>query len=295
MKNKVSLSRKIFITFNYLALVTYALLCVLPVINIAAISLSSTSMADAGAVKLLPKEFTLASYKYVFLKPDFLIASFVSLKRVLFGVVINMVLTVITAYPLSKRQKDLHWRTGYCWFFVITMLFNGGLIPLYMMITSLKLTNSIWALILPGALPVFNLILLINFFRQIPEDYADAASIDGANHWTILWKMYVPMSTPVLATLTLFVIVGHWNSWFDGIIYMNDVKKYPLQSYLQTVVINISDASRITIENLKDAGKISDKTIKAARIFLAALPVMLIYIPLQKYFVKGVTLGGIKG
>jgi len=295
MKINDSISRKIFINVNYAILISFALLCVLPVINIAAISFSATSAADAGEVSLLPKEFTLASYQYVFLNHDFMRAFFISLQRVFLGLVINMFLTILTAYPLSKKNKDLRLRTAYCWFFVVTMLFNGGLIPLYMLVTSLKMTNTIWALVLPSAVPVFNLILLINFFRQIPEEYAEAASVDGASHWIVLFKMFVPMSTPVLATLTLFVIVGHWNSWFDGIIFMSNVKKFPLQSYLQTVVINVSDASMLSIENLKDAGKISDKTIKAARVFLAALPVMFVYIPLQKYFVQGITLGGIKG
>lgn len=295
MKIKRFTSRTIFLILNYMLLSAAALFCILPIINVLSVSLSAPSFADAGLVGLWPLGFRMNAYSYVLTQPEFLRAALISIERVLLGYAVNMLLLLITAYPLSKKDHQLKFRNAYCWFLVITMLFNGGLVPTYILVTSLKLTDSLLALVLPGAVQVFNVILLINFFRNIPDDYSDAANIDGAGHWTILWRVYVPLSTPVLATLSLFVVVGHWNSWFDGIIYMNRASNYPLQSYLQTVVINIASAINMDLDKVKDFLAVSDKTVKSARIFIAAMPVMLLYIPLQKYFIKGITLGGIKG
>jgi putative aldouronate transport system permease protein len=166
------------------------------------------------------------------------------------------------------------------------------LVPGYILITDLHLINTIWALVLPSALSVYNMILLMNFFRTIPAELEEAALIDGAGLFRILFSIHLPVSMPALATITLFTLVGHWNSWFDGLIYMMDTKKYPLATFLQTVVVQ-QDFSKMSI-NPKDMENLSQRTVKAAQIFIGALPILIIYPFLQKYFVKGIVLGAVK-
>jgi len=263
-------------------------------INVLAVSLSSSSAAAAGYVKLWPVDFTLDSYKYALSKPEFVRAFIVSLKRVALGYVINILLCILVAYPLSKSKKTFKWRDFYAWFFIITMLFNGGLIPTYMVVRYLGLRDNILALILPGAVPVYFMILLMNFFRELPQEIEEAAYIDGAGYWTSLWKIYIPLSKPALATVTLFIVVGHWNSWFDGLIYMNSMENYPLQSYLQTTVIGV-DFNRASLSNLASLAEVSDRTFKAAQVFVGSLPILIVYPFLQPFFIKGLVLGSVKG
>lgn len=154
--------------------------------------------------------------------------------------------------------------------------------------------DSIWSLVLPGAVPVFNIIVLLNFFRQLPKEMEEAAVMDGAGHWTVLWKIYIPTSMPSLATLLLFVIVFHWNSWFDGMIYMNDPKHFPMQTYLRTVV-TMPDLRNVTLEDLENLKNLSERTVKASQILVGALPVLITYPFLQRYFVKGMVIGSVKG
>lgn len=201
---------------------------------------------------------------------------------------------VITAYPLSKSTHRFKARTVYAWFFFLTMLLNGGLIPWFMTIKSLKLLGTIWALVLPGAVPVFSVVLMLNFFRGIPEELEEAALMDGAGQWTIMSKIYVPLSKASMATICLFSIVYHWNSWFDGIILMNRPTQYPLQSYLHTIVIQ-SSLTAVNSIDWETLVSVSDRTIKCSQIFLSIIPIMIVYPFLQKYFVKGMVLGSVKG
>jgi len=291
---KNALGRRAFDWANYVFLGGAALLCLLPLIHVLAVSFSASSAATAGFVKLWPVDFTLASYRYALNKPQFIDSFLVSLERVALGALINMTLTVLIAYPLSKERRQFRWRSVYAWFFVVTILFSGGLIPVFMVVKQLGLLDSIWALVLPGAVPVFNVILLLNFMRSQPKELYEAAFVDGAGHWSVLWRIAVPLAKPALATLLLFICVGHWNSWFDGLIYMNKPEHFPLQTYLQSVVINRDPSLMTTTEELKTLSQISDQTTKAAQIFLAALPILLLYPFLQKHFIQGITLGSVK-
>lgn len=293
MVRQTSWSRKTFIGVNYAFLLMLSVSCILPLVHVLAVSFSSSAAAAAGLVKLWPVQFTLKSYEYVLEKPEFFQALLVSLKRVVLGTALNMLLTVLIAYPLSKEQKDFPWRTFYAWIFVTTILFNAGLIPNYMTIRATGLLDTIWALIVPRAVPVFNVILLLNFFRGLPREMEEAAFIDGAGYWQALWKIYVPLSAPALATIGLFAMVGHWNSWFDGLILMNSPNNYPLQSYLQTVVTAAGSTSLADID-LEEMELISDRTTRAAQIFLGALPILLVYPFLQRFFMKGIVLGSVK-
>ncbi|MFD0715965.1 carbohydrate ABC transporter permease [Paenibacillus sp. GCM10027626] len=293
MVYKASFSRKLFIFVNVIVLVSVTLLGILPFIHLLAVSLSSNVAAMAAEVKLWPVGFTLEAYHYLSQKVEFLRSIKVSLERVVLGTALNMVLVVITAYPLSKSNEHFRFRTTYVWFFAITMFFGGGLIPSYIVIKETGLLNSIWALVLPGALNVWYTVMMLNFFRNIPKEMEEAATIDGASQWSILWKVYLPVSLPSIATIVLFTVVGHWNSWFDGILYMNSPEKYPLQSYLSTLVTSINKKA-ISLDDLKALENVSEKTLRTAQIFLGALPIMLVYPFLQRYFMKGITVGSVK-
>jgi putative aldouronate transport system permease protein len=279
---------------NLFMLAVIALVCAFPIIHTLALSLSSSSAASSGRVTLWPVEFTIQSYQFVLDNPAFIRSFGISLLRVLVGVPFTMLLTVLVAYPLSRSTKEFRLRDFFAWFFLITVLFSGGLIPYYMVVNQTGLIDSFWALIIPGALPVFNVILLVNSFRNIPKELEEAAAMDGAGHWTILFKILLPMSAPILATLTLFVAVAHWNAWFDGIIFMNSPAKYPLQSYLQTVIVN-PDPRFLSERDLALLQLINNRTTRAAQIFIAMIPIMLIYPFLQRYFVTGIKLGSVKG
>lgn len=279
---------------NTILLISVALLCILPLIHIVAVSFSSSAAASAGYVKLWPVDFTFASYHYTASRNEFWASMLVSLKRISIGTPLNLLLTILIAYPLSKETHSFRLRIIYAWIFFLTMLFNGGLIPWYITVKEYGLLDSIWALVLPSAVPVFSVILLLNFFREIPKELEEAAHMDGAGHWKILWIIFVPISKPALATLALFSLVEHWNSWFDGLLLMGNPANYPLQSYIQTIVIqqNLSNVSRDDMLNL---ALISDRTLKASQIFLGSLPIIMAYPFLQKYFVKGIVLGSVKG
>jgi len=293
-KIRISKSRILFQVFNYTILVILTLACLLPMVHVLALSFSSSAAASSGKVGLLPVDFTTDSYGYVAAKHEFWRATLVSVKRVLLGMPLQMLMTVLIAYPLSREATSFRSRNIYTWFFIITMLFNGGLIPTYMVIQSVGLIDSIWALIVPGMVPVFHIILLLNFFRSIPRSIEEAAFIDGAGHVRTLFQIYMPLSKPALATLILFCAVNHWNAWFDGLIYMNKTENYPLQSYLQTVIVQ-RDMAEITTADMFSLKNISDRTNKAAQIFLAVIPILCIYPFLQKYFTTGIVLGSVKG
>ncbi len=282
-----------FNLFNYTFLCLLAVLCLLPLVHVLAVSFSANHAASAGIVKLWPVDFTTTSYSYVLGKQEFVRSLLVSVKRVILGTIVNMLMIVLLAYPLSKESATFKSRTVYVWILVITILFSGGLIPYYMVIKSVGLLDSIWALVLPGAVPVFNVILLLNFFRGLPKELEEAAFIDGAGYFRTLAKIILPLSTPSLATILLLTVVTHWNSWFDGLILMNSPEHYPLQSYLQTIIIQ-KDFSELTDLNAEALRDISDRTVKAAQIFMGALPILVVYPFLQKYFMKGIVLGSVK-
>ncbi|MCC3375250.1 carbohydrate ABC transporter permease [Cohnella sp. REN36] len=293
MRYKLSIGRRLFLGGNVVFLTAVSLGCLMPLVHIWALSLSSGAAASAGEVVLWPVNFTTAAYENVFGKPEYLRAFGISVQRVVLGTAISMLLTIVTAYPLAKDQRQFRMRTVYVWIFVLTILFNGGLIPWYLTLKTLGLIDTIWALVLPGALQVFNVILLLNFYRNLPKELEESARIDGAGHLATLWKIYAPLSLPALATTGLFTMVGHWNSWFDGMLLMNHPDKYPLQTFLQTIVINL-DFRFIKAEDAELIVKLSDRTSKAAQIFVAAFPVLVVYPFLQRFFIKGIVMGSVK-
>ena len=297
MKLKQSLSRKIFMVFDYVFLGLLSLSCLLPLINLFAISFSARSMVDANAVSFWPKGFNTAAYEYILSNKQYFQSFGITIGRVVLGWAINLALTVLVAYPLSKDDPRMfRCRKYYTWFFLVTMVFNGGLIPTYLVVSKMQMINSFWALILPEAVPMFCDLSTMNFFRGLPKAIEEAALVDGAGWFVTMFKIYLPLSKPSLATVSLFVIVNHWNAWFDGLIYMNLPEKYPLMTYLQSVVLKF-DVTKITSEQLMmnpSLMEVTGRGIKGALILLCTVPILMIYPFLQKYFVSGVVMGSVK-
>ncbi|NLG96016.1 MAG: carbohydrate ABC transporter permease [Chloroflexi bacterium] len=273
-------------------LILLALSTLLPLINTLAISLSDKAAVSGGLVKLIPVGFNLDSYDYIVQDGQFWRSFAISVERVVLGGLINFFIAVVTAFPLSRSTKDFPLRNICMWLMVAGMVLNVGMVPWYLTIHRYDLIDTIWALVLPTALPIWNVILLMNFFRNIPKELDEAARIDGATPWLLLWKIYLPTSLPALATITLFSVVGHWNSFFDGLILMNNPANYPLQTYIQQLVI----AQRLTFSGAQAQllGKLSNNTLNAAKLFIAMIPVLAIYPFLQNYFIRGIMLGAVK-
>jgi putative aldouronate transport system permease protein len=289
-------AQRVFGVFNILFLTLTCVICILPFWNLLAISLSSGWAVKANKVSFFPVDFSLSSYLFAFNGGRFLTALWISIQRVLLGVTVNLLLIVLTAFPLSKSKEKFRMRNIYMGFFVITMIVNGGLIPTYLVVTKLGLLNSIWSLVLPGALPVFSMIILMNFIRGLPEELEEAAVIDGATPIVLLIRVFLPLLTPALATVALFSLVGHWNEWFGGLIYMQNLKRYPLQTYLQTLLRNFERIIQLAQGDYSQIIRMMDvRSGRAAQLFLGAIPIMLVYPYLQRYFTTGLVLGSVKG
>ena len=295
IKRYKSAENTIFDTVVMILLVLSGLICLLPLLHVIALSLSSKGAALAGRVYLLPVELTTTAYTTLLKDNRFMQATLVSLERVLLGGAINFVLTIMTAYPLSLESRQFPARRIYIWIFVFAMLFGASLVPWYFVINAPGIKNSIWALVLPGGLPVYNMILLLNFFRSEPRDIKEAATIDGVNPFQMMIRIYVPLAMPAIATVTVFSIVNHWNNFFDGLLLISSPEKIPLQTYIQTLTnTNITvTSSSITQEELEALTSL--KTFNAAKIVVAAIPIALFYPFMQRFFVSGITLGSVKG
>lgn len=276
----------------WLVVILMTLSCLLPLINMIAISLSGSSAVAANEVGLLPVDFTLTTYNKLLKDGQFWASFWISVQRVVLGTLINMFFVITMAYPLSKSKLRFPAREVYIKFVIFAMLFSGGIIPLYMVVSGLKLTDTIWALVLPGAVPVFNVILMINFFKSVPVSLDEAARIDGASPLTILVKIYLPVSLPALATVALFSIVGHWNDYFSGLLYMNKASLYPLQTYIQQLTVDITQVT--DAEQLKQLSQMSNRAFNATKIVVSTIPLLIIYPFLQKYFVSGIVIGAVK-
>lgn len=283
---------RIFNVVNIICLSLLAILCVLPLLNVLAISFSGKAAAEANLVGFWPKDFNLTGYKQTLANPQFLTSFWISIKRTVIGTVLSVLVTVLAAYPLSKPKNVFPERKYYTWFFVFMMLFGAGLVPTYLVIKSLGLIDSFWVLVLPGLVSTYNIILMMNFFQALPYELTEAAYLDGASEWGILFKIVIPISMPSIATIALFNLVGNWNAWFDGMLYMNKQSNWPLQTLLQTILVE--DNMQNTNISPEVLNQLSNRSVKAAQIFITMLPILAIYPFLQKYFVKGVVLGAVK-
>lgn len=282
---------RVFQWFNGLALTLVVVVTLYPFVNIVARSFSSQSAISAGEVNLWPKGFNLTTYKIVASDPMFWTNYRNTVLYTVVATFIAIVLTTCYAYVLSK--KHLKGRKVLIGVAVFTMFFSGGLIPNYVLISSLGMKNSIWAIVLPNAISVFNLLVMKAFFESLPQDLEEAAAIDGLNTYGILWKIVLPLSKAVLATMILFYAVSFWNSWFPAFLYMNESNLFPVTVYLRNLIAGATGADSF-------GAAASDVTqaaanIQAVTIVLTVLPILVIYPFVQRYFVSGVMLGAVKG
>lgn len=272
------------------------LICLLPLLNILALSFSSSDAAAANIVGFLPVKFTTAAYRKIMEDGQFWRSFGISVVRVAAQLVLNLVLIVLMAYPLSKSEREFKGRNIYMNLLVFAMLFSGGMIPSYLVVKHLGLINTVWALVLPGAVPIFSVIMVMNFFMGVPKSLEEAAVIDGASPLDVLLKIYIPCSKPVVATVALFSIVGSWNDFFGGLIYMTRVANYPLQTYIQSLTIRLEDIlnSGGSLSTLVNAMEVSKQNLNAAKIVVSVVPLLLIYPLLQKYLITGIVVGSVK-
>lgn len=292
MKDK---KREAFQIFDIIFLSIITLLCLFPLVHILALSFSSAAYVDSGMVTIIPKGFTLAAYKFVIGNESFWQAFGITFQRLLLGIPINLLMCILMAYPMSKDSLTFPARKYYMGIFMFVMVFNAGLVPNYLLVQKLGLLDTIWALILPVGLNVFNAVIMMNFFRTIPKSIEESALIDGANQWTILWRIILPLAVPCIATITLFSFMTHWNSWMDGKIYMNYAENYPLQTYLQGLM-NSTNAMMDTtnLDSMVERMLVNGRNLRAAQLFVSVIPVLLVYPFLQKYFTTGLVVGSVK-
>lgn len=278
----------------YMVTIGLALACLLPLLNMVAISFSNSAAATAGRVGILPVDFTVNSYTKLLKEAQYWRSLMISFARTVLGTIINIVLVILMAYPLSKSTREFYAQKVYMRVVLFAMLFNGGMIPTYLVVNKLGLCDTLWALILPSAVGVGNVILLMNFFRSVPKELEEATQIDGANPFQTLWNVFIPMSKPCIATIILFCAVGHWNDYFTGILYISKIRNYPLQTYIQSVTASF-DISRVTDpKKIQEYLTISEKTLNAAKIVVSTLPLMIIYPFVTKYFKDGIVVGAVK-
>lgn len=276
---------------NVLLMVLLLVITLYPLYYMGIVSISSGGAVSRGEVLWLPKDINLQAYKYVFDDPAVLRSYGNTILYTALGTLISLVLTTLCAYPLSRKQ--FYGRAVFSLFVIFTMFFDGGLIPRFMVVHGLGMVDTIWALVIPTAISVFNMILMRTFFEQIPEALHESATVDGAGEYRTLLQIVLPLSMPVMATMFLFYAVGQWNSFFPALIYLNEKELYPLQIILRNIVIQGDMASQTT-QMGADMATMS-ATIKYAVVFVAILPVLCIYPFVQKYFVQGAMLGSVKG
>jgi putative aldouronate transport system permease protein len=283
---------RIFNVFNVTVLGVVALMALYPFVYTISMSLSSAAEAMRSGLHLYPRDISLTSFEMVLANPDIVSGFANSVLRTVSGTALTLFFTCLTAYPLAR--KELPYRGPLLFLILFTMIFSGGIVPNYLLIKNIGLIDSIWALILPHMLTAFNVIVMKNFFQSIPESLAESAKIDGASEINILARIYVPLSKPVLATVGLWTAVSHWNQWFDAMLYITSDENQVLQTFLQRIVIESS--VEMIEQGLVDPNvtQFTPETIKAATVVVTVLPMLLLYPFVQKYFVKGIMLGGVK-
>jgi putative aldouronate transport system permease protein len=281
----------------YTSLFLLLVITIAPVLHVISMSFSSSIAIDRGRVGLLPVEATTKSYKMIWDAGKVPKSFLNSVYYTALGTAINMVITVLTAYPLSK--KNLPLRGFYMTLIIITMFFGGGLIPSFLLVRSLKMYNTVWALVLPGAVSSMNMIIMRTFFEGLPAELEESARLDGAGDLRILLRIILPLSTASIATIGMFYAVGHWNSWFSANIYLRESSKFPLQLILREIIMQNQMARELAeqgnISALEETGYVSIEGLKYATLVISIAPMLMIYPFVQKYFVKGALMGSLKG
>lgn len=295
IENKSAISR-VRVAVIYVIVAVLGLICLFPLWNVVCISFSSSMAVAGNRVSIIPVDFTVSAYRMILKDTQFWRSFLIAVVRVVLSLVLNMAMIVLMAYPLSKTKYEFKYRNIYMGILVFAMLFSGGMIPGYIVIKKLNLLNTIWALVLPGAVPIFNVIMTMNFFIGIPKSLEEAAILDGANPFQILLDIFVPCSKPVLATVALFSIVGSWNDFFSGLIYITKAQNYPIMTYIQSLTVDIRNLveSGASSEQLASVMEVSSQNLNAAKIVVTVIPLLMIYPFLQKYLITGIVMGAVK-
>ncbi|KIL42162.1 sugar ABC transporter permease [Gordoniibacillus kamchatkensis] len=290
---KPTVGERAFGYFNILLMIGLCVVTLYPFLYVLFASISeATSFLQHSGLLFGPAGFDLRAYKAVFQNPMIIKGYENTLLYVTLGTAINLVMTAIGAYVLSR--PNLYFKNIIMFFIVVTMVFHGGLIPSYLLVNQLGMMNTMWAILIPGAINTFNMIIMRTSFQSVPVSLEESARMDGASDWTILFRIVIPLSMPVIAVMILWYAVGHWNSYFSALVYLRNSEKYPLQLVLRDILIANSTDSMMTGSASDDKYAIGE-TIKYATIIVSTLPIICLYPFLQKYFVKGVMIGAIKG
>lgn len=291
-KMKTSFSSKLFDVCNVIFMCLLMVVILIPLIHVVAASFSNPSdYVRHEGLLMYPVNFCLDAYKAVAKNKNILTGYINTIFIVTVGTTLNIVVTLIAAYCLSR--KNVMWTNILMLGIVFSMYFSGGMIPFYLVVKSVGLNNSIWSLILPTAVSTYNLIIMRTAMASVPDSLEESAKLDGANHWTILWKIMVPLVKPTIAVICLYYAVAHWNSWFNAMLFIHDKADYPLQLILREILLQ-NDTTAMTAGSGADDHLISE-TIQFATIVIATLPILTIYPFIQRYFVKGVMIGAVKG
>lgn len=290
---KKSMGYKIFLVCNAVILTLVAISCLYPFINMFATSLSNNEAVMKGTVSIWPKGFNLEAYSRILKESQFWIGYKNTIIYTVVGTLVSLVMTIACAYPLSK--KNLIGKKPILLFMIFTMYFGGGLIPHYLLIKNIGMMDSIFAIVLPGAVSVYNMLIMKTFFQGIPESLLEAAQIDGMGQFGMLTKIVLPLSKPIIATMTLFYAVGFWNDWFTALIYMNSTSKFPVTLFLRDVVMGVTLAAQSGQSiDANAASGVMAQTMQSATVMLVTIPILCVYPFVQKHFVKGVMLGSVK-
>lgn len=284
---------KILVLCCYVLLIGTAIIIILPILNLVAVSVSDQGAVVSGQVRFLPKGFQADAYEYVVSSKQFFYSLAVSLFVTLVGSALAVICSVLAAYPLSK--KNIPGRKALLLIFIFTMMFNGGIIPSYLLIMKLNMINSIWSLILPQLVSVYNLLIVKNYLESLPEALEEAAKIDGASQIRILRSVVLPMAKPVLATVFMFFVVSYWNSYFDAKMYITERRMMPMQQYLQAIIFEAQSPAGDFALSAGERMKAASQSIINATVVCAMIPMLILYPALQKFFAKGATVGAVKG
>ncbi|MCV4230464.1 carbohydrate ABC transporter permease [Virgibacillus sp. LDC1] len=292
MRTSKSVSEVLFDSANVILLCLLSIVTLYPFLYVLFASISTPAdFVQHRGILLWPKGFSLDSYRMVFENPNIIRSYLNTIFYVVVGTTLNILMTALGAYGLSR--KNVMWKGTIMMLIVMTMFFDGGLIPKYLLVKNMGLLDTYWALIIPSAMTTWNLIIMRTAFQGIPDALEESARIDGASDWTILFRIIIPLSLPVIAVMVLFYGVWHWNKWFDALIYLRDRNLFPLQLILREILIQNDTSSMMTSVGGGDRMPVGE-TIKYATIMVATLPILFLYPFLQKYFVKGVMIGAIK-
>lgn len=284
---------RLFYAFTYTLVIVLTLCVLYPIIYIVSASFSNSDMVAQGKVWLWPVDFSLQAYKIILKRPEVWSGYLNTIFYTVFGTILNVAMTLLCAYPMAR--KNLRGRSGIMMFFSFTMLFSGGMIPTYILINNLGIMNTRWALLLPGAMSVYNMIVCRTFIESnIPDEMLEAAQIDGCSNTQFFFQMVLPLSKAIIAVLALWYAVGHWNAYFDAFLYLRDSDMYPLQIFLREILVQSQQISDESLADVTNATTIY-VTLKYSIIVVSSVPLFCVYPFVQKYFQEGVMLGSVKG